>query len=146
MLKCFSVSGYKNFDETIKLDFSDVRDYRFSTECINDGLLGKIIIYGINAAGKSNFASALHDIRDSRMELSNRNKDDYYLNAKNTKGYAEFQYIFQFGKNTVEYKYRKTANRDLVYERIAIDNELLIEYDRDRPDDLRAENLYSVNI
>ncbi len=31
MLKRFQVSGFKNFKDTITLDFSDVRNYNFST-------------------------------------------------------------------------------------------------------------------
>ena len=141
MLKYFSVSGYKNFNDPIELDFSDVRDYRFSTECISNGLLSKIIVYGKNAAGKSNFANALFDICNLRIDFSKIEKDDFYLNVSNTKGYAEFRYVFQFGKNTVDYSYRKTPTWDLLYEKIIIDNELLVEYDRERPDCINAENL-----
>ena len=44
MLKRFEVSGFKNFKDTITLDFSDVRNYNFSTSCITDKTIGKMII------------------------------------------------------------------------------------------------------
>ena len=34
MLKLFEVTGFKNFENTIRLDFSDVRDYKFNDYCI----------------------------------------------------------------------------------------------------------------
>ena len=62
MLKLFQVSGFKNFKDTITLDFSDVRNYNFSTSCITDKTIGKMIIYGKNSVGKTNFGLALFDI------------------------------------------------------------------------------------
>ena len=56
MLKLFEVSGFKNFKDTVRLDFSDIRDYKFNPQCITNGLIGKAIIYGKNSIGKSNFA------------------------------------------------------------------------------------------
>lgn len=46
MLKLFEVTGFKNFENTIHLDFSDIRDYKFNDFCIVDGLLSKLIVYG----------------------------------------------------------------------------------------------------
>ncbi len=46
MLKLFEVSGFKNFKDTVRLDFSDIRDYKFNPQCITNGLIGKAIIYG----------------------------------------------------------------------------------------------------
>ena len=62
MLKLFEVMGFKNFENTIRLDFSDVRDYKFNDSCITNGLLSKIIVYGKNSVGKSNLGLALFDI------------------------------------------------------------------------------------
>ena len=62
MLKLFEVSGFKNFKDTVRLDFSDIRDYKFNPQCITNGLIGKAIIYGKNSIGKSNFGLAVFDI------------------------------------------------------------------------------------
>jgi hypothetical protein len=143
MLKYFSVIGYKNFDQLIELDFSDVRDYRFSTDCINSGLLGKMIIYGKNAIGKTNLSRALFDITFIRR-LSKDYKDEYYLSLGNTCGYAEFRYVFKFGNETVEYRYRKTGLFELIYEKILINGELLVEHDRKCPHDIVAPGLKKI--
>ena len=83
MLKKFEVKGFKNFNQNIELNFSDVRDYKFNEWCIQDDLLNKIIIYGKNASGKSNIGLALFDIT---THLTDKNITpgvyDYYLNWK----------------------------------------------------------------
>lgn len=65
MLKRFEVTNYKNFKEKIMIDFSNVDGYQFSTDCITEQLISKMIIYGRNATGKTNFGKALLDIRDN---------------------------------------------------------------------------------
>ena len=142
MLKYFSVSGYKNFDQLIELDFSDVRDYKYSTSCISNGLLGKMVIYGKNAVGKSNFARALYDmIYLVQKPSDNLMRNDHYLSVNSKKGFAEFRYVFQFDDDIVEYIYRKTAPLELIYEKISVNNELLIEFDRKNPQDFQAPGL-----
>ena len=54
MLKLFKVSGFKNFRDTLTIDFSDVHDYKFNSECVSNGLLSKMIVYGRNSVGKTN--------------------------------------------------------------------------------------------
>lgn len=62
MIKCFSVKGFKNFSEKITLDFSNVRDYRFNSRCLTNGLVSKSIVYGKNSVGKTNLGLAIFDI------------------------------------------------------------------------------------
>jgi len=130
MLKLFEVSGFKNFKDKIVLNFSDVRDYKFSNQCITNNLLSKIIIYGKNAIGKSNFGLAIFDIV---AHLTNKNVTpglyDYYINVNSLNDYAEFHYIFIFDDQTVDYLYRKDQKQTLVFERILINGLLLFEYD-----------------
>jgi hypothetical protein len=129
MLKLFEVSGFKNFDTTVQLDFSDVRDYKFNTHCISKGLIGKAIIYGKNSVGKSNFGLALFDIVS---HLSSKNVTpnlyDYYLNAANPHGFAEFHYVFQFAADTVDYRYQKDEKQSLLFEQLILNDELLYSY------------------
>lgn len=130
MLQLFEVSGFKNFKDTIKLDFSDVRDYKFNTNCISNDLIGKIIVYGKNSIGKSNLGLAIFDIVS---HLSSKNVTpnlyDYYLNVASLDDYAEFHYVFQFGKDQVDYRYRKNEKQTLIYEKLALNGTLLFEYD-----------------
>lgn len=129
MLKLFEVSGFKNFKETVRIDFSDIRDYKFNSHCITNNLISKAIIYGKNAIGKSNFGLALFDIV-SHLSSKNvtPNMYDYYLNASNLNDYAEFRYVFEFAKGTLDYVYRKDEKQSLVYEKLFMDGELLFEY------------------
>lgn len=143
MLKLFEVSGFKNFKETIRLDFSDVRDYKFNTDCITDGLLGKILIYGKNAIGKSNLGLAMFDIVS---HLSTKNISpglyDYYLNVASLNDFAEFHYVFRFDQDLVDYRYRKNEYQSLTYEKLYLNGSLLYEFDyqkeRGTTDGIRA--------
>lgn len=48
------IKNYKNFKDEICLDFSNTAGYQFSTDCLYDGLISKMLIYGRNATGKTN--------------------------------------------------------------------------------------------
>ena len=62
-LKKFSVKNFKNFKNIFTIDFSDVKDYHYSTQYISQGLIKNAIIYGKNnAVGKTNFGLAIADI------------------------------------------------------------------------------------
>lgn len=130
MLKKFMVKGFKNFKNTILLDFSDVRDYSFNKDCIKDGLLNKIIIYGKNGVGKSNIGLALFDITS---HLTDKNVSpglyDYYLNADSELDFAEFQYIFQVDDGEIEYRYHKNNDQVLRFEEVKLNSEIIFSYD-----------------
>lgn len=130
MLKRFEVSGFKNFKEIFSLDFSNIRDYQFNTECISQGLLKNLILYGKNATGKTNFGLALFDIV---AHLTSKNVTpglyDYYLNTQSADGFASFRYVFQFGSDIVDYRYRKSDLRTLQYEALSLNGKLLMEQD-----------------
>ena len=130
MLKLFEVTGFKNFKNTIHLDFSDVRDYKFNSQCITNNLLSKIIVYGKNSVGKSNLGLALFDLV---AHLTSKNVTpniyDYYLNADNQAKPALFHYVFQFQDDTVDYSYQKNDKQELVVEKLTLNGSLLFEYD-----------------
>ena len=130
MLKLFEVSGFKNFKDTVTLDFSDVRDYKFNSQCITDHLIGKAIIYGKNSIGKTNLGLALFDLVS---HLSSKNVTpglyDYYLNVASLNNYAEFHYVFVFGTDQIDYRYRKDEKQSLIYEKLILNGIMLFEYD-----------------
>lgn len=130
MLKLFEVSNFKNFEKKVSLNFADVRDYKFNMDCIANNLLNTVVVYGKNAIGKSNFGLALFDIV-SHVTSKNVTPGlyEYYLNANQTTRFAEFRYVFQFGENEIDYRYRKNNDQKLLYEHVAIDSKLLMEYD-----------------
>lgn len=55
----FKVNGYRSFSNPIVLDFTMVHDYKFNRECVNNGIITKMGIYGPNNSGKSNLGLAL---------------------------------------------------------------------------------------
>ena len=126
MLKKFSVTGFKNFSETITMDFSDVRDYKFHPECITDGLLNTAIIYGKNAAGKTNFGLALFDIV-SHLTINSATEGlyDYYLNEHESES-ACFEYAFQFGSDEIIYSYKKIDSQELFSEYLRMNSQVLL--------------------
>lgn len=130
MLSLFEVSGFKNFQDTLSIDFSDVRDYKFNSDCVTNGLISKAIIYGKNSVGKSNLGLAVFDIVS---HLSTKNVTpglyDYYLNVAIPNDYAEFHYRFMFGDDCIDYTYRKDEKQILIYEKLMLNSHALFEYD-----------------
>jgi energy-coupling factor transporter ATP-binding protein EcfA2 len=132
MLRKFSISGYKNFKDETTLDLTLVKDYRFNKDCINNGLLGKILIMGPNGSGKSNLGYALFDIV---YTLTDKPACQWQLNPQsfingdgNTK-VATFKYEFQQGDSIICYEYKKAWPSVLTHEKISVDGEAIIEFD-----------------
>ena len=128
MLEYFSVKGFKNFEDAFCLDFSDTRDYNFNKNCITNGLLSKIIIYGKNSVGKSNFGLALLDIV-SHITDNNVKSDlyNYYLCVDKKTEFAEFHYRFNFDGDILDYEYKKDIDRRLSFEKLSINNKLIFD-------------------
>lgn len=133
MLRRFEVSGYRNFNENLVFDFSDVRDYQFNKQCVRNGLLNNAIIYGKNAVGKTNFGKALFDIQNNlRRELVIFEREtDSFLNADSEKGFAHFKYVFTFDGSEVIYEYSKKTSYNLLYEKFIINQEVIFEYNHE---------------
>ena len=93
-------------------------------------LLNKIIVYGKNSVGKSNLGLALFDIV-SHLTTNNVTPGvyNYYLNVNSKVPYAEFHYIFQFGENSIDYRYRKNEKQTLIYESVFLNDRCLFTYD-----------------
>lgn len=108
MIKKISVKNFKNFEDTLVVDFTKTRDYSFNQELIKDGLINKMLIYGKNNSGKSNLGAAIMDITghltDNRW---NNLLYAYYLCGNSIEDYAEFKYEFIFNNKTVQYNYKK---------------------------------------
>lgn len=131
MLVKFTVSNYKNFKNPITLDFTETHDYKFNTKCVRDGLLSKVIIYGRNASGKSNFGFALFDIvgllTDKNTDVKQKDKHSF-LNANCYEKCAEFEYVFRKGSQLISYKYGKSAPDVICYEELKLDDTLIYSY------------------
>lgn len=130
MLEKFSVKNYKNFKDEISIDFTLKHDYKFNEYCIKDGVLNKVIIFGNNGSGKSNFGYALFDIVGT---LTDKNTIIFqvndFLNADSDSKVAEFIYEFKFDNDIVKYRYQKSEFKKLVFEELFINNEKIYDYD-----------------
>ena len=135
MLKKFKVKNFKHFKDEFVFDLSEVKDYKFNPECVNDGIVAKSVIYGPNGCGKSNLGYALFDLKmhldDDTTKLP-VSKYSNYLNADSSEDLAEFEYTFQFGEHKVVYSYGKKSVKNIVYERFMIDGKKCIALDRRR--------------
>lgn len=133
MLKRFSVEGFKNFDFPLVLDFSNNGKYTFGRDCISNGLIKIMIIYGQNAVGKSNLGFAIFDLVNHLVDKNvSPNLYDYYINNSGKYACATFCYNFEFENETIEYKYKKTDTTSIIYEKLIVNDELLFEIDEEK--------------
>ncbi|HAQ61275.1 TPA: ATP-binding protein [Candidatus Delongbacteria bacterium] len=137
MLKRFEVKNFKNFGENLVFDLSEVKSYEFNPEAIKNNIVNKCLIYGPNGSGKSNLGFAILDLVS---HLTDTQKDIRFyidfLNAGSEENHAEFKYSFQFGKESVDYCYHKTAHDLLVFEELHINGKQVIKYDRKKEKDI----------
>ena len=120
MLKKFVLSNFKNFRDEIKIDFEDIAGYQFSTDCISDNIITKMLIYGKNATGKTNLGRALVDIAFLMIVEPVYIENSMILNADSSEDYAKFSYTFGFGDDEIIYQYTRFSNRELRDEELII--------------------------
>lgn len=123
MLKKFQVSNYRNFRDTITIDFGKTGGYHFNQDCVTNQMISKMIIYGRNATGKTNLGEALFDIRKNLLGFIMGGSDKgIFLNADSNEQYAQFVYVFQFDNNEVTYKYRRSDEYSLADEELLLND------------------------
>jgi AAA15 family ATPase/GTPase len=131
MLAKFKVSNFKSFNKDFLLDLTETNGYNFNSECIKNGIVNNILVYGHNGVGKSNLGLALFDIIEHLTD-QNKNEKEYeiYLNAYNDSKYAEFYYEFLINSDKVIYEYKKADYKTIIYEKFSINGEDLVILDR----------------
>ena len=144
----FTVQGFRNFRDPIDIDFSDVHDYAFNKECISDGIIMKMGIYGNNGEGKSNLGFALFDIVKL---LTDKNVDpaaispNTFLNVDGKTTEARFSYMFKRSDNVITFSYSKSAETVLTSETLAVNGTTIYSYDY-LEKKFSEENLKMINV
>ena len=95
MLKRFTLKNYKNFKDEITIDFENIAGYQFNTDCLSDGVIGKMLIYGRNATGKTNVGKALLNIALTMFGIIRYTGNGILLNTDSKEDAATFQYEYQ---------------------------------------------------
>lgn len=112
MLKRFALRNYKNFRDEIEINFGSVAGYQFSADCISDGVIAKMLIYGRNATGKTNLGRAIMDIGSTMFAGPRFVGNGVFLNADSTDDSARFSYTFDFDGIEVIYQYTRFPIRN----------------------------------
>lgn len=146
MLKRFEVSNFKQFN-SLQWDFSKVRNYDFSMDCLTDSPSGKFIktalVYGRNSSGKSNLGFALFDIVQHLVDkVKKPDAYTYYANADHPDDPVKFCYTFLLDGKEVVYSYSKSSFLELTGETLLIDGKEVFSWD-DTEKIHRFENLSS---
>ena len=129
MLKKFTLKNYKNFKDEISIDFENTAGYQFSTDCIADGTISKMLIYGRNATGKTNLGKALIDISTTMFGGRRYADSGVFLNADSTDETATFSYEFRFENKELVYRYARFSNQELRDEELLIDKKIIFRCD-----------------
>ena len=129
MLKRFKFKNYKNFRDEIVIDFGNIAGYQFSTDCISDGLIAKMLIYGRNATGKTNLGRAIMDIDSIMFAYPRLIGNGVFLNADSTEDSAEFSYTFDFSGIELTYQYACFSNQELRDEELVINGTSIFKCD-----------------
>ena len=123
MLKRFQVSNFRNFKETITIDFGKTGGYHFNQDCVHNQLISKMVIYGRNATGKTNLREALFDIvKNVGGWIITGSERGVFLNADSDSPYAQFVYVFQFDRWEVTYRYRRADEYSLTDEEFLLND------------------------
>ena len=129
MLKKFTLKNYKNFKDEISIDFENIAGYHFSTDCITDGTISKMLIYGRNATGKTNLGKALTDICITVFDVRRYADTGVFLNADSIDETATFSYEFRFDNDELIYRYARFSNQELRNEELHINNKTIFSCD-----------------
>ncbi len=144
MLKKFTLKNYKNFKDEISIDFENTAGYQFSTDCITDGTISKMLIYGRNATGKTNLGKALGDISVTIFGTRRYVDTGVFLNADSIDQKATFSYKFRFEDSELVYRYARFSNQELRDEELFINGRTIFSCNFEN-NEFNFKNLEYVN-
>lgn len=148
MLKRFSVTNYRQFNETLEFDLT-ASNYAFNQDCVKDSLVKFALIYGENGTGKTNLGKAIFDAVSHLTDYTSMKSEKYFLNAQSDKKSANFtfEFLFQERRKTHEviYEYEKDDKETLISEKIYINKELILDYKVGNPFTLTLKGTEHLN-
>lgn len=136
MLVKFSVKNFRGFKDKITWDLSNAKEYTFNPDVIDkdkkikNGIIKNGIIYGPNGCGKTSFSLAIFDIVNHLTQKWK--KSDYYRNFANVgheNDLVEFEYVFRFNNQILDYKYSKNINGYILSEELQVDKNMVFKKD-----------------
>lgn len=128
MLKKFILKNYKNFKDEICINFDDIKEYQFSTDCIMNNVITKMLIYGRNATGKTNLGKAFMNIKDTIFVRPRYISSEVFINADSLEDAAVFSYVFQFDGRELIYNYSRFSDQYLKDEELIIDGITIFKF------------------
>lgn len=130
MLIQFSVKNFRNFCDWTTFDLTTDKRYTFNENAVSGNVIRHAMLYGGNGEGKSNLGLAMNEIATHLNFVNSRVLDykNHYLNADSAGSMAEFKYHFVFNGTKVQYHYGKKSSSEVVYEKLWINDELVIEW------------------
>lgn len=133
MLNKFSVTGFKNFKSKTTLDLGNVKGFEFNPHLVKDNTILGSVIFGKNASGKTNICYAIMDIVNHLTDKTKTSPSVMpYMNLNADIKCVDFSYEFLFNGSVLKYDYGKLNPEELKYERLFINNKLVMEYDYDK--------------
>ena len=127
MLNRFEIRNYKNFKDTLTINFDNIGGYHFNTNCLYDNTISKMLLYGRNATGKSNLGDAILDVALSPFTLVHYGSSNF-LNADSSEDCAKFLYVFQFNSDYIEYSYEKYSMSQYKSEKLVLNNTIIFDF------------------
>ena len=129
MLIKFEVSNFEGFKDKLEFNLSSNKRYDFNQNFVEKKCIKKALIYGENGTGKSSLCTAIMDITYHIVEKEKNliPIERYFYGGKVDNG-AKFIYTFKFKKDIYKYEYVKSSPTSLIYEKLFINDELILEY------------------
>ncbi len=132
MLIRFWVEGYRCFGKRMELDLTDKKNYRFGVECVRGDFLDKMVIIGVNNAGKTSLGYAMIDIASMAGGFSKdigQNNRMCFLNLDSDSKVATFHYELSQKGSVVTYEYSKSSPDRIESEKLLVDKRVVFSYD-----------------